>query len=69
MSGRCFACNEKMTDFEMTRKYPNTMEYVGLCNNCFSTISDLPTEERVDLMHDDYTLENDNDLFNEDDPF
>lgn len=40
MSGRCRACDAKLTDFEMTRKVRSPcqekFEYLDLCHHCFS---------------------------------
>lgn len=42
MCGRCLACDAKLNEFEMRRKYKNYKEienpeerYVGLCDVCF----------------------------------
>jgi hypothetical protein len=50
MSGRCCACNSILTPFEITRKYAESGEFVGLCNPCLRTIPDFPdVVERNDL--------------------
>lgn len=58
---RCIACNKNLSDFESTRKYADSQQYVDLCNKCFSTISDsVTTVERLDLKHleeEDFDLE------------
>jgi hypothetical protein len=61
---RCKACDKALSDFESTRKYPESNEYVDLCNVCYATIQeDIETEEREDLRD-----ETDNDIeFNFDD--
>lgn len=48
---RCKSCNSALTDYEATRKYHDTHEYVDLCNDCFGK-SDINfiVEEREDLM-------------------
>lgn len=66
MSGRCLACNDKLSDFEMTRKYAGTDRYVGLCNDCFYEIPNFPpVEERGDLAHNEYNLPDDVDFDDE----
>ena len=40
MSGRCKACDSRMTDRDMSRKSPHTGKYYELCNKCFKTIRD-----------------------------
>lgn len=32
--GRCDACNEPLTDYEMSMKDLFTGEYIGLCSKC-----------------------------------
>ena len=50
MSGRCYCCNKILNPFEMTRKAVSTGDYIGMCNKCYSTISDdLLSEVRYDL--------------------
>jgi hypothetical protein len=47
---RCKACDKALSDFESTRKYPESGEYVDLCNECYATIQEeLEAEEREDL--------------------
>jgi hypothetical protein len=48
---RCLACNCDMTDFEATRKWMKSHEYVDLCNRCFNSIRSECSlvEEREDL--------------------
>ena len=31
---RCLACDVALNEFEATRKYPGTKNYVDLCNTC-----------------------------------
>ena len=33
---RCLSCNKNLNDAESTRKYPDTNEYIDLCNRCFA---------------------------------
>jgi len=50
---RCVACNKILSDYESTRKHAITGEYLDLCNECFSSISEvamLPTHDRKDLL-------------------
>lgn len=35
---KCRSCDEILTDEEAVRKYPNTTEYIDLCNHCLSYI-------------------------------
>jgi hypothetical protein len=48
---RCLACNCDMTDFEATRKWLQSREFVDLCNRCFNSIKAECSlvEEREDL--------------------
>lgn len=55
---RCLSCNAALTDFEATRKYASTGQFVDLCNHCFSSVSDqISTVERADLAHDEDTVD------------
>ena len=45
---RCIACDVRLTEFESTRKYENTNEFVDLCNHCLDAL-DFHTAERYDL--------------------
>lgn len=50
---RCIACNKILSDYETTRKHAITGEYLDLCNECFSSISEvtpLPSRDRKDLL-------------------
>ncbi len=49
---RCLACNKLLNDYEATRKYESTGEFVDLCNGCFgeSDVKYLPTLDRPDLQ-------------------
>lgn len=51
----CKSCNRFLNDFEATRKYEGTTEYVDLCNRCFNS-SDVNynVDERYDLQEEDY---------------
>lgn len=55
---RCLSCDAKLTDYESTRKYASSGEFVDLCNHCFSSVSEyLHTIDRADLEHDEDTTE------------
>lgn len=45
---KCIACDVLLNDFESTRKYEDTNEYVDLCGKCFDTL-ELHPDERHDL--------------------
>lgn len=47
---RCLACNVELTDFEATRKYSNTEEFIDLCNRCHASSQgyDLEYEEEYE---------------------
>jgi len=47
---RCKACDKALTDFEATRKFTNSCEYVDLCSDCFSHLKDLDVDERPELQ-------------------
>lgn len=48
---RCIDCDVELTDFEATRKRVDNGEYIDLCNNCFSPISDfIEVKERWNLF-------------------
>lgn len=34
MTGRCIACNCVLDDFEMTSKWPGTLDYTNMCFTC-----------------------------------
>lgn len=54
---KCLSCDIILTNFEATRKYKSTGEYMELCNKCFAPIqSQVPVIIRRDLMgrDDDY---------------
>jgi hypothetical protein len=38
---RCLSCDKGLTDFEATRKYTGTPNFVDLCNKCFSYVHDV----------------------------
>jgi len=48
---RCKACNTELTDYESTRRASESNEFIDLCNECYSSISDdVAAFERADLM-------------------
>lgn len=47
---RCKACDKSLTDFEATRKYTNSSEYVDLCNECFRYVKGVEVSERPELQ-------------------
>lgn len=48
---RCVICNEGLTDFEATRKYADTNDFVDMCNHCYSYVKrNIHTTEREDLL-------------------
>jgi hypothetical protein len=51
---RCRACDKNLTDYESTRKYANTNNYIDLCNHCFSGVY-IQTEDRQDLADTYYS--------------
>lgn len=58
---RCLSCNCELSDFEATRKFSNSLEYVDLCNSCFflSGISVDDTIDRADLSNEYMAVEGD----------
>jgi len=61
---RCLACNKALSEFESTRKSPETGEFIDLCNYCYSTIqNEAPMQEREDLRDEEIITKNDDDLF------
>ena len=46
---RCIGCNKELTDFESTRRYADSQEFIDLCNDCFSH-TEIKAVERADLM-------------------
>lgn len=64
---RCISCNKILNDFESTRRYVNTNEYVDMCMKCFknSDTENIDVIERADLKPEESIEEFDSD--NEDD--
>ena len=47
---RCIACDVELTDYEATRRYAVSKEFVDLCNNCFAvSLHDVAVIDREDL--------------------
>jgi hypothetical protein len=47
---RCVACDKIMTDYELTKKFSNSGEFVDMCNECsrFLAEDDLTAVGNVD---------------------
>jgi len=58
---RCYCCNVLLSDYEATRRSHETGEFVDMCNPCFAHMGDIWVDERVDLRHNDDSLEGDED--------
>lgn len=56
---RCLSCNKILSDFESTRKYRYTHQFVDLCNLCFnlSGLKYSEVTERTDLKHNEDDLD------------
>jgi len=48
---KCLACDKILSDFEATRKFSGSGEFVDLCNHCFHSGVDeeINSDEREDL--------------------
>jgi len=47
---RCVACDVELTDYEATRRYAISREFVDLCNRCFTvSLDDGDVIDRDDL--------------------
>ena len=47
---RCIACDVELTDYEATRRYAASREFVDLCNNCSAvSLYDVAVIDREDL--------------------
>lgn len=58
---RCKACNKVLNNFELTRKCRESDEFVDLCNDCYTYVSDdLQVVENYELMdlQDSVDIEN-----------
>lgn len=56
---RCLACNAALTDFEATRRYNQSGEFIDLCNHCFHSGVDEEVDysEREDLCENEDFVE------------
>ena len=59
---KCLSCDSVLTDFEATRKYAGSEEFVDLCNRCFNSIAEdilvvenLALSDCLDTSDDDLT--------------
>ena len=52
---KCLACDRILTDFEATRKFHQSKEFVDLCNHCFysGVNEEVSTNEREDLQQEE----------------
>lgn len=52
---KCLACDKILSDYEATRKFSQSKEFVDLCNHCFySGVNDeIITSEREDLRQEE----------------
>jgi len=57
---RCLGCNKELTDFEATRRYADSEEFIDMCNDCFKH-TNIKALERHDLMSISDVLELDSD--------
>ena len=50
---RCKACNKVLNDFELTRKFSNSGEFVDLCSGCgkFLVEDEITIEGNLDYAH------------------
>lgn len=47
---RCLACQRVLSDFEATRRYTESQEFVDLCDNCYECVKgEFEVSERADL--------------------
>jgi hypothetical protein len=42
---RCYCCNKLLKPSEATRKFKESGAFTDMCDECLSTISDVPTVE------------------------
>lgn len=51
---KCLACDKILTDYEATRKFSGSKEFVDLCNHCFysGVNDDITTTDREDLSQE-----------------
>lgn len=61
---RCRACDRKMTEYEMTRKFVESGTYVDLCNKCYHAGEYPPVKDRPDLLRtEDVEGDDDGDVY------
>ena len=50
---RCVACNKMLNEYELTRKFTGSGEFVDLCGNCsrFLIEDDVTIEGNLDYAH------------------
>lgn len=47
---RCVACDVELTDYEATRRFAGSQEFVDLCNRCAAvSLDDSDVVDRADL--------------------
>lgn len=47
---RCIACDVELTDYEATRRFAVSQEFIDLCNRCAAvSLNDSDVVDRVDL--------------------
>jgi len=47
---RCLACNFALSNFESTRRYASTGEFLDLCERCYAAVKgEIKVTERLDL--------------------
>jgi hypothetical protein len=51
---RCVACNKMLNEYELTRKFTGSGEFVDLCGNCsrFLIEDDVTIEGNLDYVED-----------------
>lgn len=51
---RCLACQRALTDFEATRRYAYSQEFLDLCDSCYQAVrGSFEVQERGDLRKED----------------
>jgi len=47
---RCIACDVELTDYEATRRFAVSLEFIDLCNRCAAvSLNDSDVVDRADL--------------------
>lgn len=49
---RCLACNNRLTEYEATRRYASNGQFVDLCSCSDLFLRDVAIVSREDLQHD-----------------